>query len=96
MADDQGPSTKGASTLPQDKTRSVTGANWSSVFIAAACGFAAILGWAYWPALCGICTAWLSDPDYTHGFFVVPISLWLMWLRREQRPKQSCKSTGEV
>jgi len=48
---------------------------------------AGLLIWAYWPAICEICAAWVSNADYTHGFFVVPISLWLLWARREQAPE---------
>lgn len=45
-----------------------------------------LLLWAYWPTVCEICSAWVSNADYTHGFFVVPISIWLLWARREQAP----------
>lgn len=48
---------------------------------------AAVVLWAYWPTFDGILGSWLSDPDYTHGFFVIPISLWLLWLRREHAPR---------
>jgi exosortase len=49
-------------------------------------GLLAIAGWAYWPAIGDISSAWLSNPDYTHGFFVIPISVWLLWARRSQAP----------
>src|SRR3954471_13387810 len=91
MADDQGPSVKPAANLLQDKPRGLASTNWSSIFVLVACAFAAFLGWAYWPTLGGISTAWFSDPDYTHGFFVIPISLWLLWLPREQAPETGLK-----
>jgi exosortase len=43
--------------------------------------------WAYWPAIKDVLTAWTANQDYTHGFFVVPISLWLLWVRRGLAPK---------
>ncbi len=45
--------------------------------------------WAYWPVLTEIVTTWFSDPDYTHGLFVVPIALWLLWARRNDLPPNS-------
>ncbi|MCX7396087.1 MAG: exosortase [Planctomycetales bacterium] len=42
------------------------------------------LVWAYWPALVSLVEAWQSDPDYNHGFLVIPISLWLLWHRRDR------------
>lgn len=35
--------------------------------------------WAYWPTIREIVARWLSDPDYSHGFLVVPLSFWLVW-----------------
>ncbi len=40
--------------------------------------------WAYWPGLVNLFEVWNSDPDYNHGFLVVPISAWLLWQRREK------------
>ena len=38
--------------------------------------------WAYWPGWVSLLHAWQSDPDYNHGFLVLPISAWLLWQRR--------------
>lgn len=46
---------------------------------------AASLLWAYWPALESMARKWESDPQYSHGFLVVPFSLFLLWTRREHR-----------
>ncbi len=56
------------------------------LWIILTCVFAALLAWAYWPSFSTVVAAWVSNPDYTHGFFVVPISLWLLWIRREHAP----------
>src|SRR4051794_23994757 len=84
MADDLGSFTKSAAKLLGNKSPQASSIR--PVWIAVACFFAIILAWAYWPTLVSVTTAWLSNPDYTHGFFVIPISLWLLWLRREHAP----------
>ncbi|WP_197531543.1 exosortase/archaeosortase family protein [Posidoniimonas corsicana] len=45
---------------------------------------AAALVWAYWPGLAEIVAAWNRDPDYSHGYIVMPIALYFLWSRREQ------------
>ncbi|QDU89354.1 lipoprotein NlpI [Pirellulimonas nuda] len=47
----------------------------------------AIAVWAYWPTLVRVTEAWASDPDYSHGYLVVPIALFFLWLRRDRRPR---------
>lgn len=50
-------------------------------------GLLLIIGlWAYWPTLVRIVGSWNSDPDYSHGYLVVPLALFFLWLRRQQRP----------
>jgi exosortase len=41
-----------------------------------------LLFWGYWPQWISLWQTWQSDPDYNHGFLVVPISVWLLWQRR--------------
>jgi exosortase len=88
MADVPGPPVDGPTAKPAAKTPPIIPARSqvNPVWIGISVVFTIILAWAYWPALGDIITAWLSNPDYTHGFFVVPISLWLLWLRRDQAP----------
>src|SRR5688572_20147906 len=45
------------------------------------------LGWAYWPTLSDMVRQWSTQPDYSHGFLVVPLSLAFLWSRRSQFPK---------
>ena len=51
--------------------------------------FALILSgvWAYWPTLQEVVHTWNTNPDYTHGFLVVPISVWFLWRRRIEFPR---------
>jgi exosortase A len=41
-----------------------------------------ICGWAYWPTVVSIFRKWSDDTAYSHGFLILPISLWLAWRKR--------------
>jgi len=52
-------------------------------------GFLAVLtmvAWAFWPTLVEMVHAWNVEPDYSHGFLVLPIALYALWARRERFP----------
>jgi exosortase len=36
----------------------------------------------YWFVVAGLVRQWADDPNYAHGFFVVPMAAWLVWRRR--------------
>lgn len=42
--------------------------------------------WSYWPALVTMWTAWEREPDYSHGYLVVPLALLFLWVRRASFP----------
>jgi exosortase len=42
--------------------------------------------WAYWPTLVELVRAWDRQPDYSHGFLVVPFAAYLLWFRRDRFP----------
>lgn len=44
------------------------------------------LGWAYAPTLQEMYRKWADDPQYSHGFLVGPFALFLLWVRRGERP----------
>lgn len=41
---------------------------------------------AYWPTLVEMVRVWWDEPDYSHGFLVVPAAAWLAWVRRGRYP----------
>ena len=49
---------------------------------------AAIL-WAYWPTLAEMVHQWENQPDYSHGYLVIPIALVFLWSRRSSFPTQN-------
>jgi exosortase len=40
---------------------------------------AAALAWAYWTDLADLVRIWTEDPNYSHGFLVVPIAAFMFW-----------------
>jgi exosortase len=47
---------------------------------------AATLAWAYWPTWVSLATVWEREPDYSHGWFVIPIALYLLWSTKQSMP----------
>ncbi len=41
------------------------------------------LALAYAPVFAGLVRQWADDPNYAHGFFVIPMAGWLAWRRRD-------------
>lgn len=46
----------------------------------------AVMMWSYWPTLRGVASAWMNQPDYSHGFLVAPLAILFLWLRRDAFP----------
>lgn len=42
--------------------------------------------WAYWPTLVWMEDQWRHEPDYSHGYLVIPLALLLLHYRREMFP----------
>ena len=38
---------------------------------------------SYYPALANFVTKWSVSDDYTHSFFIVPVIIYMIWLKRE-------------
>ena len=41
------------------------------------------LGWLYADVVPALVRQWTADPDYSHGFFVVPLAAFFAWERRD-------------
>ncbi len=52
-------------------------------------GILALSVWAYWPALKKLVTDWALFVDYSHGFFVLPATIFFLWARRDTYPGTS-------
>lgn len=49
-------------------------------FAAAAVGFVGL----YWDVFATLISDWSTDDNYSHGFFIVPLSLYFLWERRTE------------
>jgi exosortase len=61
----------------------------SPIVVATAVVLASAFAWSYWPALVGLVHAWNTVPDYSHGFFVAPFAVFILWARRDRFPGSS-------
>lgn len=46
----------------------------------------AVGAWAYWPTMLELVTIWIRQPDYSHGFLVIPLAVVILWVRRSAYP----------
>src|SRR5690348_13488841 len=39
------------------------------------------LVWSYWPNIRYLIGVWNRDPNYSHGYLVIPVALFILWRR---------------
>jgi exosortase len=76
---------QGPSTQPIAKAR----LSWKEigprlVIVVGALGL--VFAWSYWPSVVRLVDSWNRQPDYSHGYFVVPLALYFLWARRDRFP----------
>jgi len=49
---------------------------------------------AYAPVCAALAAQWADDPNYAHGFFVIPMAAWLAWRRRHRYAAVSSSSSA--
>ncbi|WP_419194229.1 exosortase/archaeosortase family protein [Novipirellula herctigrandis] len=59
---------------------------WLRIVLPASLVFAVAVLYAYWPTLLWMEDAWRVEPDYSHGYLVIPLAGLLLWHRRESLP----------
>ena len=50
--------------------------------------------WSYWPTLVNLAGAWSRIADYAHGFFVIPLALYFLWVNRDRYP--GCRASSPL
>ena len=54
---------------------------WRSTLVAVVVAVVALVA-VFWPTASGMVHIWYHFETYTHGFLIVPITLWLVWQKR--------------
>jgi exosortase len=54
----------------------------------------AAFGWLYADVAAGLVRQWTADPDYSHGFFVLPLAAYFAWERREALTQAAVRPHG--
>jgi len=62
----------------------------AKIILVVACLVAGVI--AYWPTLTQLANTWDKEPDYSHGYLVIPLAGLFMWLRRASFPGLSASS----
>ncbi len=81
---------------PAPAPAEVAGFDWRRVGPYDAAGLVAVsagLLWAYWPNFASLYATWVREPDYSHGFLVLPIALVILW-KLWPTPEAARPSTG--
>lgn len=91
---------RGESSLASKRTNRLIEPGALSVDLRVLAGFTLILAattvYALWPTLVWAEMAWRLEPDYSHGYLILPLACILLWLRKDSFPglKEHCESAG--
>jgi exosortase len=66
-----------------------------SPWFAWVCGGLVLIGaWSYAPVFLRLMQVWSGEPDYSHGYLVIPVALGLLWARRDRLPAWGCSQSS--
>lgn len=82
-------STMSSSTKAVEQNGTTTA--WATLGMGAFVFVAALL-WSYWPTLVEMVRTWNREPDYSHGYLVLPFALFFLWSRRKSFPHDSIRT----
>ena len=75
------------SSVANDLSKEISKSTWLTLL--------SILGviflWSYWPVIVDLIDQWSRIPDYSHGFLVVPIAVFFLWLTKDSMGEQAAK-----
>ncbi len=78
----QGPSLQPASAIGQDPARGV--ATWGPALAALGLLLALVLGVLFQVEVLAAVSIWSTSTAYNHCWLVLPVALWLVWIRRDR------------
>jgi len=56
--------------------------------------FCAALALLYAPVVAASALSWFNDDDMAHGVFIIPVSLWILWMQRDQIRELPIRATA--
>ncbi|MBD3161503.1 MAG: exosortase [Candidatus Eisenbacteria bacterium] len=65
----------------------------SSLRMAAAGGALLAIGVAYSGTLAELWGVWMHNPNYSHGFLIPPVTIWLLWRQRHRLRREAGEPT---
>jgi exosortase len=83
---------KSPAIAERDRSRFANGSAksvWNARTISVVGALAAAFLWAYWSTLVKLVETWNQEPDYSHGFLVAPLALFILWARRDGMPQRA-------
>jgi exosortase len=67
--------------------------SWAAIantkWIAAGSLLGIVFVWSYWPTLLMLEDTWRSVQDYSHGYMVIPLAIFILWARSDRLPAPS-------
>ena len=79
-----GPRSQGPAAPSKQRLAGLSYAQW----LVAAVAMVSLAVWCYLPTIVTLVGVWNREPDYSHGFLVVPLAIWFLWARRDRYPVQ--------
>ena len=67
---------------PSSNSQALVVPNWPAAGLATLAALVAV-SLLFYPTLASMVDIWIRSETFTHGFLILPISLWLVWERRE-------------
>jgi exosortase len=79
---------KGVFRLPlESDLRSIPGPSaWPATVWAGLVALLLLVFYAYWPTLAWMVQTWQVEPDYSHGWLVLPLAIWILFLKSDSFP----------
>jgi exosortase len=68
-----------------DETQAIATGKGRGINVVTVAAVAAAIAWSYYPNLAYL-VRWWWDPNYSHGWLIIPIALVILWQRRDDLP----------
>lgn len=81
---------RAVSPVRTEAAKTVSPVSQSWLIVSGICALLAVT-WAYWSTLLEMVRQWEQQPDYSHGYLVIPIAAIFLWTRRDMFPGEAAR-----